>query len=115
MKKPRPNPTTNTKTYMAVSFDPGSNITDSRLEAELNAESPIVSTLAGKVMATSESQLKKALRPLQPPGKARQRPPATSTKENLSNSEPGPRITGRKQRREERGMHGVHDRITDRY
>ena len=94
---------------MVVRVEFGSNITDSSLEAELNASSPIVWTLAGKEMATSEPQLAKAPLPLQTPGKARQRPPATSTKENLSNSEPGPRITGRKQRREERGMHGVHD------
>ena len=60
MTKPRPNPTTNTKTYMAVSFDPGSNITDASFEAEVNAVRPIVSTLAGKVMVTSESQLSKA-------------------------------------------------------
>jgi hypothetical protein len=94
---------------MAVSFEPGSNITDSSFEAEANASVPIVSTLAGNEMATSETQLAKARSPLKPPGKARQRPPATYMNENLSNSEPGHRITGRKQRREERGMHGVHD------
>ena len=56
MTKPRPNRTTNTKTYMAVSFEFGSNITDASFEAEMNAASPIVSTLAGKVMLTSEPQ-----------------------------------------------------------
>ena len=43
-------------TDICVRLEPGSNVTDARLEDSLNALLPIVSTLAGKEMATSATQ-----------------------------------------------------------